>query len=116
MNKKELTLTITDDTGIERCGAGCGMDWSSRDNIALANQKIRDKFGPGVKLEYLDLAKDTSNPRILALKKKVEKEKLSLPVVMVNGQTRISGQFDVRMLLDVVEIERELHPQEARLI
>jgi len=29
-------------------------------------------------------------------------------MLLINGQVRISGQFDIRQLLDTVEVEKEL--------
>jgi hypothetical protein len=33
---------------------------------------------------------------------------LSLPLLIIDGQTRISGQFDIRQLIDAINAEVEI--------
>ena len=57
MIKPTIQITIVDDSEVEKCDAHCGIDWSSAEAIALASQRIKDRFGDGIKLQYLDLSK-----------------------------------------------------------
>ena len=39
---------------------------------------------------------------------KVQAGELLLPLLMINGQVRIVGDFDVRMLVDMIDAQGEL--------
>jgi len=36
--------------------------------------------------------------------------KLPLPLLIINGEPRIPGQFDIRLLLDAIDAEIEIKP------
>ena len=105
----EITIqgTIVDDSTGEKCDAHCGMDWSSAEAISLATERIKDRFGDRVQLEYLDLSKPVTN-HALELSQQVKNKNLSLPLLAINGQPRISGQFDIHQLMDAIEVEVEI--------
>ncbi len=106
--KKTIQVTIANGSTSEPCEAHCGIDWSSPEAISLAKEQIKDKFGDGVTLEYLDLTRPTTNRYALELKQEVKDKDLFLPLLMINGRHRISGQFDIRMLVDAIEAEIEM--------
>ncbi len=108
--KRPINITIVDDSRSEKCNVHCGADWSSAETIALANQRIKDKFSNKIKLEYLDLANPMTNPQSSELRQRIDKDNLTLPILVVNGQLRISGQFDIRLLLDAIDAEVEIKP------
>ncbi len=99
----KIDVLIVDNSQSEPCQASCGVDWSSGEAITLARQRIKERFGAPVRLEYLDLSRASGH---LELKRKVKD--LPLPVLVINGETRVSGQFDTRMLLDVIDAALEI--------
>ena len=103
-----IQITIIDDSKSNKCDINCGLDWSSAKTIALASQQVKDRFGDKIQLEYLDLSKRATNRHATELKRQVKAENLSLPLLLVNGKTRISGQFDIRLLLDAIDAEMEI--------
>ena len=103
-----IQITIVDDAESEKCDASCGVDWSSMEALALVNQRIKDRFGDKAHVEYLDLSKPTANHHALAVKQKIGNKNWSLPLLLINGESRISGQFDVRLLLEVIDAEMEI--------
>ncbi len=103
-----MQITIVDDSKGNRCEVNCGMDWSSAETVARASQQMKDRFGNGIQLKYLDLSKRVTNHRAAELKRRVREENLSLPLLLVNDRLRISGQFDIRLLLDIIDAEREI--------
>ncbi len=109
--KHTIQITIVDDTTVENCDAHCGVDWSLAEAIALASQRIKDRFGDKIQLEYLDLSKAMANRRALELNRMIKNKNLSLPLLLINGEPRISGQFDIRRLLDVIDAEMEIESQ-----
>ncbi len=106
--KHTIQVTIVDDSKGEKCDAHCGVDWSSVEAITLASQRIKDRFGDKIQLQYLDLSKPIVNRRALELFQGVRNRDLSLPLLLINGKPRISGQFDIRLLLDAINAELEL--------
>ncbi len=108
MLKHDIQIVILDDSKGEQCDAECGIDWSSAEAIALASRQIKDRFGEEIKLEYVDLAQLAVHPHALELSQKIKNKNLLLPLLLINGETRISGQFDIRQLLDSIEAEREI--------
>lgn len=108
MSENSIEITIINDSRRVECEAGCGTDWSSPDALALASQRIRERFGKEIKPTYIDLAEDTSSQDALKWSREISDKDLSPPLLVVNSQIRISGQFDVRQLIDVIEVEIEL--------
>ncbi|MFC1990428.1 hypothetical protein ACFLVW_07785 [Chloroflexota bacterium] len=103
-----MTKPNIDDKCRRECDADCGTDWSSAEAIALASQRIEDRFGAKMGLSYLDLSQPTAEPHALEWRREIENKNLLLPLLLINGQPRISGQFDIRQLLDAIEAEMEI--------
>ena len=106
MVKHDIQIFIVDDSKGEKCETNCGVDWSSADAIDLANQRIKDSFGSGVQLEYIDLSEPANSHRALEFRQRIKD--LPLPLLVINGRPRISGRFDIRMLLDAIDAEVEI--------
>lgn len=81
-----------------RCDAQCGIDWSSPEVVGLAKERIKQRFGDGVTLRLIKASEN----------KHVTLEEDALPVLAIDGQPRIRGQFDIRGLLDVIDAELEI--------
>ena len=107
--KHTIQVIIVDDSKGEKCDAHCGVDWSSVEAITLASQRIKDRFGDKIQLEYLDLSKPIANRHALELSQRIKNKGLSLPLLLINGKPRISGQFDNRLLLDAINAGLELN-------
>ncbi len=107
--KHTIQVTIVDNSRGEKCDAHCGVDWSSGEAVTLASQRIKDGFGDKIQLEYLDLSKSIANRHALELFQEIKDKDLSLPLLLINGMPRISGQFDIRLLLDAINAELELN-------
>ena len=106
--KDTIQITILGDSSREECDASCGEDWSSPEVIALARQRIKDGFGDKMRLEYLDIARATANRQVLEWSQVIRNKSLAVPLLLINGETRIAGQFDIRQLLDAIEAEIEI--------
>ncbi len=106
--KHTIQVSIIDDSKGEKCDAHCGVDWSSVEAFTLASQRIKDRFSDKIQLEYLDLSKPIANRHALELFPGIKNKELSLPLLLIDGKLRISGQFDIRLLLDALNAELEL--------
>ena len=108
MDETVVQITIVDDSCREKCDFRCGIDWSSDEVITRASDRIKDRFGSKIKLDYLDMAEPVTNRYALELSRRARKENLPLPLLLIDGQPRISGEFDIRLLLDAIETELEI--------
>ena len=109
MSKDDIQVIIVfDPDKVNECGVDCGESWSSAEAIDLARQRVIDRFGAGIRLECLDLSKSGITGLSLELQQKIRNGILPLPLLVINGEPRISGQFDIRLLLDAVEAEIEI--------
>jgi|TARA_B100002003_G_C13879079_1_gene429314 disulfide oxidoreductase YuzD len=102
-----IEIIIIDDSNREECVAGCGEDWSSPETLTSARQRIKDRFDDKIQLQYLDLSKAASDSDVLEWNEVINSKNLPLPLLAINGQPRISGLFDIRQLLDTIEVEIE---------
>jgi len=108
LSESIIQVIIINDSRLQACEASCGVDWSSSEVMALASQQIRERFGEKTHLEYLDLAESIAGKETDEWNDMISNRNLSLPVLLVNGQPRISGQFDIRQLLDAIEADIEI--------
>ncbi len=106
--KHTTQITILYDSQRKTCDAACGVDWSSPEAIALARQQIKDRFGNKTRLQYFDLSKPQTGHDMAEWNQIITNKNLSLPLLLINGEPRISGEFDYRQLLDATEAEMEL--------
>ncbi|MBI4284510.1 MAG: hypothetical protein HY670_01240 [Chloroflexi bacterium] len=104
-SKAPLTVTIAASRQAESCEAACGLDWTAAENAALARQRVKERFGERVQMEFLDLS---SGGPAAPLAERVKREELSLPLLLVDGAVRISGNFDFRLLLDTIDAGLEM--------
>ena len=110
MTKHAIQITIVDGSSGQKCDVDCGLDWSSAETIALARQRIEERFGDTVQMEYVDMSESTINRYGDEFKVRISEGTLTFPLLLVNGKLRVSGQFDIRMLLDAIEAETEITP------
>lgn len=108
MPEPTIQITILNDSRQEECEAACGIDWSSSEATSLASQRIKDRFGEEIQLEYVDLAKAKADDDILKWNEEILQRNLSFPLLLLNNQVRISGPFDIRQLMDTIEAEIEI--------
>lgn len=79
------------------------------ESVILASQRVKDRFGDRITLEYLDLSVPICNRRSLELPRGIKNKELLLPLLLVNGEPRITGQLDIYLLQDAVSIKLELN-------
>ena len=103
---KSVNVTIVDDSKRVECESQCGLDWTSPEITDMVKQRIRERFGETVKLELVDLS--VMNQFAVTLKNRIKVENLSLPMLLINDKVRIPGEFDMRQLLDAIEVECEI--------
>jgi disulfide oxidoreductase YuzD len=106
--KRDIKVVIANDSTAPQCDAECGTDWSAAEAIDLARQQIQDRFGGDIKLEYIDLSQPAAHADAPALRREIRDKTMPLPLLLINGQPRISGLFDIRQLMDTIEVELEL--------
>jgi len=105
---KHITVTIVFDSKGTKCEGSCGLDWTSVESVTVIKKRINDRFGDTAELGTLDLSSDDKD--VTELRKRISRNSYSLPLLLVNGEVRISGEFDARQLLDAIEVEQEINP------
>jgi glutaredoxin len=109
LGKIPIKVTIINDPLKKQdCEASCGTDWSSLQAIALARKQISERFKGNIQLTYMDVDEETNSDEMKKWISSVKNGKLSLPLLVINGQLRISGSFDMRQMIDAIEVETEL--------
>jgi disulfide oxidoreductase YuzD len=105
---KNIQVTIINDPARQDCDASCGTDWSSVESMELAEEQVRNRFGEEVHLTYLDISGNNKDDSPIGWEEKIIHENLSVPLLILNGHLRITGNFDVRQMLDAIEAELEI--------
>ena len=108
MVRHNTQVIIIDDSNQPKCEAGCGVDWTSPEMLALASQRIIARFGDKIHLKHINLSQATASQDATEWNEVIKDKSLSLPLLLIDGQPRISGQFDIRQLLDAIEAEMEM--------
>jgi disulfide oxidoreductase YuzD len=103
-----LKITVLGGEGQNKCDAGCGEDWSAPESRVFAAERIKERFGEEIPLEYLDIDASPDSRTVKEWRGQIREGNVVLPLLLLNGQLRISGQFDIRQLLDAIEIEKEV--------
>ena len=101
-----LRVVIVNNSGSIHCQVGCGWDWSQPEALKLAQERLHSRYGSQVQLDYIDLARSGSPPQ--AECQTEEMEEARFPRLLINSKMKIAGDFDMRMLLDAVEVESEI--------
>lgn len=76
----------------------CGSDWSQADVQSQMKTILQKKFGDQIIIDYYDI--QNSGQQL--------KENDKFPLLMINNQIRLSGPFDMRQLVDIIETQLEL--------
>lgn len=101
-------MIINDPLRKQDCEAACGTDWSSLQVLDVARKQITEKYGESIHLTYMDIALDPPGVETDRWIESIKQKKLSVPLLVVNGQVRISGNFDIRQVMDAIEVELEM--------
>ena len=104
----QVQVTVLNDSRIEGCEAACAIDWSDRDELALAARQVKERFGDDIHIAFADLSEDGIGPDLMKWSDRAVEKNLSFPLLLLNDLVRIAGNFDIRQLLDVIEVEVEL--------
>ena len=101
-------VTIIDDAGADKCDGHCGLEFSSPQVIEEVTELLGNIYGETVQLEYLDLSGPLATRLYPEMVERVRIEGLPLPLLLVNGNLRVSGYFDIHLLKSVIQAELEM--------
>lgn len=99
-----IRVTIFDDAGEAQC-AGCYQVGRSLEEVTFVIAHLKRKYGEGVAVEYVDLAEDLENSDVVA---RIRAQNLPLPVVAIDGVTRLAGNVEYRAIVEAIEAQREV--------
>lgn len=104
---KAVNVTIIFDSRKVQCEGRCGPDWASPETVATAKKRLNERFGKTVKLVLLDLS--ASGKTESGWQKRIAGDNLNVPLLLVNNEIRIPGEFDIRQMMDAIEVEQEIN-------
>lgn len=107
MTSPRIQVTIIGDSAAASCEGECTTDWMKADNQETARAAVAKRIGEDAALEFLEVSGGAADSRQKTLISHVRSERLPFPVLMLNGNARINGPFDLRMLIDVIEAEMD---------
>ncbi len=88
-----LQILIIDNDYGTLCQTKCGTDWSSPDVRTRVTKELKERYEDRIKIEYTKAAVNHSGEG---------------SILMMNGQIRLTGQFDKLQLIEIIETELEL--------
>ena len=103
-----IQVTVLDDTKAEKCEGRCGLDFSSPEAVESVTKLLNKLYGEKVQLQYLDLAEPSLSHSYPEIVERVRTENLALPLLLINGNLRIAGYFDIYLLQSVIQTEMEM--------
>src|SRR5512137_2005418 len=95
---KAVNVTIIFDSRKVQCEGHCGPDWSSPETVETAKKRLNERFGKTVKLVLLDLSAGGKTAPVW--QKRITGDNLNVPLLLVNNEVRIPGEFDIRQMMD----------------
>ena len=101
-------MTIVDNSQSEKCEGRCGLDFSLPTTVEFVTEHLKKLYGDSVQLEYLDLAEPSTGSSHPDISEMLGSRDLLLPLLLVNGNLRISGYFDIYILQNVIQTEMEM--------
>lgn len=107
--KRPIRVAIYEQTdNAKMCSESCGVNWLTIEPQKDARDRLKQAHGDSVNIEFLDLDIPEVRQKHGDWLKRVKEDNLLLPLLVINGEIRISGFFDTRMLIDMVDAEGEL--------
>ena len=96
--KDSLHIEIFSCDGNFTCEAGCGTDWSDPEVQEHAKAELRHRFGDSITLNFISCGE--SNDKYGS-----DRDHSRL---IVNGEIRLSGRFDLRQVIYIIEAQQEI--------
>lgn len=99
--KPAVRLTVVGGSRAPLCQANCGADWSQPETLSQARLALQARFGGRVRIDYVDAERNKDRLKLPAGEN-------DYPLLMVDGNIRLSGQFDLRQVTDIAEAQLEM--------
>jgi disulfide oxidoreductase YuzD len=83
------------------CQTDCSTDWTQVSAVLQTQSVLKEKFGDNVKLVYQDVSSDETES-------KKYQEETSFPLLVIEGQVRLAGRFEIRQIVDIIQAHLEI--------
>ena len=103
-----IRVTVIDDAKAEKCQGHCGFDFSSPEAVEEVAGLLNKVYGEQVQFECLDLSEPSTIRSYPEIVERIKTENLPLPLLLINGNLRISGYFDIYLLQNAIQVEQEM--------
>ncbi|MBI4333701.1 MAG: hypothetical protein HY673_20755 [Chloroflexi bacterium] len=107
MTPPRIEVTVLVDSAAPSCEGDCVMDWLKPENQAVARRELARKHGDGAAVDFVDIRASSPGAPRAGLVRQTLAGNPRFPALLLNGNPRIAGPFDLRMLLDMVETEMD---------
>ncbi len=107
MKPQTLQVLVIVDSSSPKCQAQCGADWSNAASQNELTSAMKGRFGEQVLASFIDLVGESTG-ELPAVRRLRDSGQLAPPLILIDGEPRIEGYFDIRMALDVVEVALEM--------
>ncbi|MDP2920081.1 MAG: hypothetical protein Q8O43_07690 [Dehalococcoidia bacterium] len=96
-----LNIEIVTDKNQPACAENCGTDWSQPEALANVREQLLKLFGNRVRLKHTIVSNAEDHRRRLG-------KSPGFPLLLANGEVRLSGQFDLRQVIDIAQTQLEM--------
>lgn len=101
----KIRVTLVEDSQAPEPTGPCSLVCEKSPSFEALQEHLAERFGDEVVVERLDLAATERPPEAI---KNLAGQNYFLPLVLVNGQVRLSGPFDFRRVVDTIEALKEI--------
>jgi disulfide oxidoreductase YuzD len=108
ISQTKIQVIIIDDSKSEKCEGRCGLDFSSPETFEFVAEHLNKLYGSSVQLEFLDLADPSTSGSHPEIGEMLKDRNLLLPLLLINGNLRISGYFDIYILQNAIQTDMEM--------
>ena len=95
---KTTHIEIISDGRQSLCQSECSTDWSQPEVQTKVKIDLQERYGDRIRLDFIDTRH----------RDKQYSKETSCPLLIVDRHIRLSGQFDMRQLLNIVETQLEI--------
>ena len=107
MKSDRLQVLVVTDSTVPKCQAECGTDWSATEHREELTSAVRAKFADSAIVAFLDMATPPAEDSVTT-RRLIASKGWGVPLLLIDGERRIEGTFDIRMALDMIQVALEM--------
>lgn len=104
-NRPRMRLAILNDTSRRDGCTFCYGTWSTPEDIMFIVDRLQERYGQHVAVQYVDVARDQPNQDDARLVELAREQGLPLPIVAIDGSIKLIGAADYRVIAEAIEAQ-----------